>query len=186
MGLIKFQHIGIWQHRRKCRDRAGGFPGCLPELLKGQWGSGSDDPAPVALLEPPRFRPGGSEGQTWPLLQQRGFEKGFGHLLKLTDDIEEAVAFIRNPASRPWKKRNPSVVHLGYTHISEAPVTAGVPEGVWICPGSGFLRPIIFPRGSAFMSENCETSRGAIISAGAVLPIAVAVAIGEGGPLRVN
>ena len=33
----------------------------------------------------------------WPLLQQLAAEKGFSHLLRLTDDLDEIVAFIRNP-----------------------------------------------------------------------------------------
>ena len=35
----------------------------------------------------------------WPLLQQLGAEKGFAHLLRLTDDLDEIVRFLLDPAS---------------------------------------------------------------------------------------
>jgi len=36
----------------------------------------------------------------WPLLQQLGAEKGFAHLLRLTDDLDEIVRFLLDPGPR--------------------------------------------------------------------------------------
>ncbi len=36
----------------------------------------------------------------WPLLHQLGAEKGFAHLLRLTDDLEEIVRFLLDPGPR--------------------------------------------------------------------------------------
>jgi predicted Rossmann-fold nucleotide-binding protein len=36
----------------------------------------------------------------WPLLKQLGAEKGFGHLLRLTDDLDEIVRFLLEPGPR--------------------------------------------------------------------------------------
>jgi predicted Rossmann-fold nucleotide-binding protein len=42
-----------------------------------------------------------SKGKSaWPLLQQLGAEKGFAHLLRLTDDLDEVVSFISNQEPR--------------------------------------------------------------------------------------
>lgn len=60
-------------------------------------------PAPMVLLGS-RYWNRSDFGQVspkdkpvWPLLQQLGSEKGFGHLLKLTDSVDEIVEFISNP-----------------------------------------------------------------------------------------
>ncbi len=43
----------------------------------------------------------GAKGKSvWPLLLQLGKEKGFAHLLRLTDDLDEIVGFISNPGAR--------------------------------------------------------------------------------------
>jgi hypothetical protein len=36
----------------------------------------------------------------WPLLKQLGAEKGFAHLLRLTDDLDEIVRFLLDPGPR--------------------------------------------------------------------------------------
>jgi len=46
-------------------------------------------------------REGGSRAKpVWPLLLQLGAEKGFAHLLRLTDDLEEIVRFLLDPGPR--------------------------------------------------------------------------------------
>ena len=41
--------------------------------------------------------PGNTPGKSvWPLLRQLGAERGFAHLLLLSDDLDEIVAFIRD------------------------------------------------------------------------------------------
>jgi hypothetical protein len=42
-------------------------------------------------------RPGAKT--VWPLLRQLGEEKGFAHLLRLSDDIDEIVAFLKESAA---------------------------------------------------------------------------------------
>ena len=60
--------------------------------------------APMVLLGSQYWnRRGGEDGvpggkSVWPLLQQLGVEKGFSHLLRISDDVEEIVAFL---ASNP-------------------------------------------------------------------------------------
>jgi predicted Rossmann-fold nucleotide-binding protein len=61
------------------------------------------EPAPMVLLgsrywNPSGFKPVNPKAKpVWPLLQQLGSEKKFGHLIKLTDSIDEVVAFLSNP-----------------------------------------------------------------------------------------
>ena len=35
----------------------------------------------------------------WPLLKQLGAEKGFAHLLRITDDLDEIVKFLTDPSA---------------------------------------------------------------------------------------
>lgn len=61
------------------------------------------EPAPMVLLGSRYWNRSGfgqvnpKDKPVWPLLQQLSSEKGFGHLVKLTDSIDEIVAFVSNP-----------------------------------------------------------------------------------------
>ena len=58
--------------------------------------------APMVLLGTRYWHREGSAGENplakpvWPLLLQMGAEKGFGHLLRLTDDLDDIVRFIQD------------------------------------------------------------------------------------------
>ena len=61
------------------------------------------EPAPMVLLGTKYWNkgaypnPGPKDKPVWPLLQQLGAEKKFGHLLLLSDDLDEVVTFVRTP-----------------------------------------------------------------------------------------
>ncbi|MBX7187029.1 MAG: hypothetical protein K1Y01_17955 [Vicinamibacteria bacterium] len=63
-------------------------------------------PAPMVLLGTEYWNrdstaSGASRAKpVWPLLRQLGAEKGFAHLLRLTDDLDEIVRFLRDPGPR--------------------------------------------------------------------------------------
>jgi len=56
--------------------------------------------SPMVLLGTRYWNPGSSKPDSsdtkpvWPLLAQLGAEKGFGHLLRITDDLDEIVTFL--------------------------------------------------------------------------------------------